>query len=52
MKTIVEEVKDETQEILLEDARRIDLKYQLGDVVEIEVTPGTLGVSLRKTPNR
>lgn len=43
LKTIVEEVKDETQEILLEDARRIDLKYQLGDVVEIEVTPRNFG---------
>ncbi|NLI60992.1 MAG: transcription termination/antitermination protein NusA [Clostridiales bacterium] len=43
MKTVVEEIKDETQEILLEDARNIDLKYQLGDVVDIEVTPRNFG---------
>lgn len=43
MKTIVEEVHDDTQEILLEDARRMDLKYNPGDVVEIEVTPRNFG---------
>ncbi|NLN41301.1 MAG: transcription termination/antitermination protein NusA [Clostridiales bacterium] len=43
LKTVVEDIKDETQEILLEDARKIDFKYQLGDVVEIEVTPKNFG---------
>lgn len=43
MKTIVEEVQDETQEIPLEEAKRIDLKYNLGDMVEIEVTPKNFG---------
>ena len=43
LKTVVEDVKDETQEILLEDARKIDFKYQLGDMVEIEITPRNFG---------
>ncbi len=43
LKTVVEEVQDEAQEILLEDARRKDPKYNIGDVVEIEVTPRNFG---------
>ena len=44
MKTIVDEVVDESQQIYLEDAQRIDPVYKLGDVVKIEVTPKTLVV--------
>lgn len=43
MKTIVEKALDYTQEIELEDARRIDARYNLGDIVEIEVTPRNFG---------
>lgn len=43
MKTIVEDVEDSSQEILLEDAKKIDARYDLGDMVEIEVTPGNFG---------
>lgn len=38
-KTIVEEVNDDEIEIELEDAKEIDKKYQMGDIVEIDVTP-------------
>jgi N utilization substance protein A len=40
--TIVEEVEDSTQ-ISLEDAREIDLKYKIGDVVEKELMPKNFG---------
>lgn len=43
MKTIVEEIKNDSLEILLEDAKKLDIKYDLGDVVEIEVTPKNFG---------
>jgi N utilization substance protein A len=43
MKTIVDEVVDESQQIYLEDAQRIDPVYKLGDVVKIEVTPKNFG---------
>lgn len=40
---IVEEVSDERMEISLEEAQKIDPNYQLGDVLENEVTPGDFG---------
>lgn len=43
MKIIVDEIGDEAQEILLEDAQRMDMRYGLGDLVEIEVTPRNFG---------
>lgn len=43
LKDVVEEVYDETIEISLEDAQDISAKYQLEDVVEIEVTPREFG---------
>lgn len=42
-KTVVEEIEDETEEISLEAAREINLGYDVGDVVEIEVTPKNFG---------
>lgn len=42
-KTVVEEVANEAEEISLEDAREINLQYDIDDVVEIEVTPNNFG---------
>lgn len=42
-KTVVEEVENEQEEISLEEAREISLQYDIGDVVEIEVTPKNFG---------
>lgn len=42
-KEVVEAVEDDAAEISLEDARAIDPAYQLGDLVEVEVTPRDFG---------
>ncbi|MFC0296265.1 transcription termination factor NusA [Geobacillus jurassicus] len=42
-KDVVEEVTDPRLEISLEDAQRINPNYQIGDVVELEVTPRDFG---------
>ncbi len=42
-KTVVEEVEDELEEISLEDAREYNLGYEIGDIVEIEITPKNFG---------
>ena len=42
-KTVVEKVEDSTQEMSLEDARKVNAKYQLDDVMEEEVTPKDFG---------
>ena len=42
-KTVVEEVEDPATEISLEDAKMRDFHYDLGDVVNIEVTPKNFG---------
>ena len=42
-KTVVEEVEDSSNEISLEDAKMIDIHYEIGDVVNIEVTPKNFG---------
>lgn len=42
-KTVVEEVENHETEISLEEAQRIDQKYQLGDIVEFEATPNSFG---------
>lgn len=42
-KTVVEEVEDEQEEISLDAAREINLSYEVGDIVEIEVTPRNFG---------
>ena len=42
-KTVVEEVEDEQEEISLEEAKEINLGYEIGDIVEIEVTPKNFG---------
>ncbi|HBM81212.1 MAG TPA: transcription termination/antitermination protein NusA [Clostridiaceae bacterium] len=42
-KTVVDEVYDKLLEIDINDAKAIDNKYKLGDVVDIEVTPRKFG---------
>ncbi len=42
-KVVSEEVEDESQQISLEDAHKIRGNYELGDIVEIDVTPADFG---------
>lgn len=42
-KDIVEEVEDDLCEISLEEAREIDQRYEIGDVIEYQVTPKDFG---------
>ena len=42
-KTVVEEVMDPQCEMTLEEAREIRPQYELGDLVEVEVTPKNFG---------
>lgn len=42
-KTVSEQVEDDRSEISLEDARGKDPRYEMGDIVEIEVTPRDFG---------
>ena len=42
-KTVVESVEDPQCEISLEDARAIQPRYEIGDLVEVQVTPRNFG---------
>jgi N utilization substance protein A len=42
-KTVIEEGEPEANEILLEEARKIDPDIMVGEVLEIDVTPGSVG---------
>ncbi len=42
-KTVVEEVEDDKNEISLEEAQKIDVVYELGDLVEFEIFPKEFG---------
>lgn len=42
-KTVVEQVTDDQLQISLESARAIRPHYQVGDLVEVEVTPRQFG---------
>ena len=42
-KVVSEEVTDDQQQISLEDARRLSPGYEIGDIVEIDVTPKDFG---------
>ena len=42
-KTVVEQIEDDAAEISLEAAQNINVAYEPGDVLEIEVTPGSFG---------
>src|SRR5699024_7651162 len=48
-KTVVEEVEDEQEEISLEEAKEMNLNYEIGDTVEIEVTPKNIGRDRMRT---
>lgn len=43
IKEVVEDVQSEHTEVLLEEARKVSPKCELGDEVQIEVTPGDFG---------
>ncbi|GGA62718.1 transcription termination factor NusA [Ornithinibacillus halotolerans] len=42
-KTVVEEVLDPQQEISLDEAKKIDVNYEIEDIIEVEVTPKDFG---------
>jgi N utilization substance protein A len=42
-KTVLETVEDSRLEISLADARKIDTRYEIDDIVELEVTPKDFG---------
>jgi len=42
-KTVVEEVVEDVTEISLEESKEYSPKYQIGDIVDIEVTPRKFG---------
>lgn len=42
-KTVVENVYNDLLEINIDDAKKINKKYQIGDIVDIEVTPKSFG---------
>ncbi len=42
-KTVVDEVMDDVEEINLEDAKNIDKKYEIGDIVQIPVESKSFG---------
>ncbi|MBR3018642.1 MAG: transcription termination/antitermination protein NusA [Clostridia bacterium] len=42
-KVVSEEVEDENQQISLEDAQKLSPNYELGDIVEMDVTPADFG---------
>jgi N utilization substance protein A len=43
LKDVIDEVEDELLHISLEDAKKIDSNYEIGDVLEKEVTPRNFG---------
>ncbi len=42
-KQVVEQVEDRENEISLEEAKRLNDKYEIGDIAEMEVTPRSFG---------
>ena len=42
-KVVVDEIEDKLLEISIEDAKKIDLKYEVDDIVQFEVTPKDFG---------
>lgn len=42
-RTVIEQVEDPRQEISIEEAQKINPNYELGDIVEAEVTPRNFG---------
>ncbi|MDD5016925.1 MAG: transcription termination factor NusA [Eubacteriales bacterium] len=42
-KNVVNEVADDASEISLQEAQKINIAYEPGDIIEMEVTPGSFG---------
>ncbi len=42
-KTVAEKVEDETSQVSLKEAQKVNIAYEPGDVMEMEVTPGSFG---------
>src|SRR5699024_3584115 len=42
-KTVVEKIEDDKIEMSLEEARELNMAYEVGDTVDIEVTPKDFG---------
>lgn len=42
-KTVAEQVEDSNVEISLKEAHKINIAYEPGDIIEMEVTPGSFG---------
>ena len=40
---VVEELEDEETQMTLEEAREIDDRYEIGDIIEFQVNPGDFG---------
>ena len=43
LKSVVEEVEDKNNEISLEDAKRINKKYEIGDIAEVDIKTKNFG---------
>lgn len=48
-KTVVETVEDSNTQIDLDSARKLDLRYELGDTIEVDITPKNFGRSAAHT---
>ena len=43
IKEVVDEVENENLQISLEEAKKIDPKHEIGDLIKIEITPRDFG---------
>ena len=51
-KTVVEEVEDKLEQISLEDAKEIDSKFELGDIVHIPIPRTQRTLSFRRSAKK
>ena len=49
---VVEEVENDKTQISLEDARKIDVKFNVGDIVDKELMPKNFGRIAAQTANK
>ena len=55
IKTVVEEVENDITEVSLAEARQLKADYEVGDILEVEVTPanfGRIAAQTAKQPSR
>ena len=50
-KEVVEKMENDTTELSLEEARKIDPEFEIGDIAEFEITPKNFG-RLARSPHR